>query len=74
MSWAEEGSLPEKLVLTFQGVNSEALDRMEIENFKRGLSAPEADDPGGTAMAHGRSRGLTPRQGIGMGLDRKSVV
>ncbi len=68
--WSEEGALPGTLVVRFEGVNSAALERMEIENFQRGLSAPEADDPGGTAFATGRQRGLalTPRQGIGVGL------
>lgn len=68
--WSEEGALPGTLTVRFDGVNSDALERMEIENFQRGLSAPEADDPGGRAFATGRQRGLalTPRQGIGVGL------
>lgn len=69
MDWTEEGALPGTLTLRFEGLNSEALERMEIENFQRGLTAPAAEDPGGTAFARGRhASAMTPLQAIGVAL------
>jgi len=55
--------------LRFEGVNSDALERIEIENFQRGLTVPQAEDPGGTAFTRGRRSGaMTPETAIGVAL------
>ena len=68
--WSEEGALPGALVLRFEGVSSAALEQIEIENFQRGLSAPEAEDRGGLAFATGprTSSAMTPLRAIGVAL------
>jgi hypothetical protein len=69
VDWTEEGALPGTVTLRFEGVNSDALERIEVENFQRGLSTPQAEDPGGTAFAEGRRTGaMTPETAFGVAL------
>lgn len=67
MDWTEDGALPGTVTLRFEGVNSDALERIELENFRSGLSAPAAEDRGGMAFARGRrSSALTPERAVGV--------
>jgi hypothetical protein len=57
--WEEPGGL----VVAFVGINNDEHDKIEMENFSRGLKAPAKEDPGGKAFATNarmRSRAMTP--------------
>jgi len=58
-AWTEERELPGKVTLEFEGVNTSAFEAMEIQNFQRGLSEPQEDDPGsgGQNVESGGGRG-----------------
>jgi hypothetical protein len=54
--------------LTFAGIDQDAQDALDAENFARGVTAPSAEDPGGKAFAGWRTRALTPEDGMRLGL------
>jgi hypothetical protein len=58
--WSEQGALPHSLTVTFEGINQDAKDQLDIENFARGAKAPSQEDPGGKA--------LSPRDAMTLGL------
>lgn len=65
--WHEEGALPGAIVLSVDGVNQDELDKLEIENFARGLSAPAKEDPGGKPYARSSrmtAGAMTPTDGV----------
>jgi hypothetical protein len=69
--WSEQGALPHWLTVTFEGINQDAKDQLDIENFARGAKAPSKEDPGGKAFAHTaqlRARALSPRDVATLGL------
>src|SRR2546427_882103 len=45
--WSERGSVAEDggLVLAFRGINQDEQDRLDAQNFVRGLKAPARPDP-----------------------------
>jgi hypothetical protein len=61
--WQEQGALPGAVVLTVDAINQDEQDKLELENFARGLSAPAKEDAGGKAFRHhlrGRARAAQP--------------
>ena len=66
-TWEEHGALPGPVVLRVDGVNQDEQDKLELENFARGLSAPSKEDPGGKAYARGTrmgSRAMSPMDAV----------
>jgi hypothetical protein len=69
--WQESGTIAEGLVIAFAGINQDEQDKLDMENFARGLKEPAAEDPGGKAFAKTarvRSRAMTPMDAIRYGL------
>ncbi len=69
--WQETGNASESIVLSFEGVNLDEKDALDMENFSRGLKAPADEDPGGkiyAANARIRSRAISPRDAFRLGL------
>ena len=62
-TWQEQGALPGPVVIVLDAINQDEQDKLELENFARGLSAPAKEDEGGKAYARGtrmRSRAMSP--------------
>jgi hypothetical protein len=71
MEWEETENISDGLVITFEGINQDAQDALDMENFARGLKTPAKEDPGGKAFARtasARSRAMTPMDGVRLGL------
>ncbi len=59
------------LALTFDGINLDEQDALDMENFARGVKEPAKEDPGGKAFAttpQMRSRAMSPMDAIRLGL------
>lgn len=66
-SWQEQGSIPGPVVISVDAINQDEQDKLELENFARGLSAPSKEDPGGKAYARSsrmRSRAMSPMDAV----------
>ena len=62
--WSETNHAEGQIVIAFEGIDQDAQDALDVENFSRGVHAPEREDPGGQAFVHTRRakmRVLTPR-------------
>jgi hypothetical protein len=69
--WQESGTITEGFVIAFLGINQDEQDKLDMENFARGLKEPAAEDPGGKAFARTartRARAMTPMDAIRYGL------
>lgn len=69
--WAESGAVETGLTLTFDGINLDEQDALDMENFARGVKEPAKEDPGGKAFAatpQMRSRAMSPMDAIKLGL------
>lgn len=68
-SWSEQGALPGAVVISVDAINQDEQDKLELENFARGLSAPAREDPGSKAYAGPariRGRAMTPFDAVRM--------
>jgi hypothetical protein len=69
--WQETGSTSEGVTIAFEGINQDEQDKLDMENFARGVKTPAKEDPGGkafaTTAAMGR-RAMTPMDAVRTGL------
>jgi len=69
--WKETGSVAQGCVIAFEGINQDEQDKLDVENFARGLKAPTQEDPGGKAFARTaglRARAWSPMDAFRVGL------
>jgi hypothetical protein len=69
--WQETGSPAERVVIAFDGINQDEQDKLDVENFSRGVKTPAAEDPGGKAFAKGsglQRRAMSPMDAVRAGL------
>src|SRR5258706_16064011 len=62
--WSETRRAVDEVALVFEGIDQDAQDALDIENFARGVTAPAREDPGGKAFVRSgraKARVLTPR-------------
>jgi hypothetical protein len=63
MEWSESNDPVGEVVVTFEGIDQDAQDSLDVENFARGVQAPSREDPGGKAYVRTqrtKNRVMTP--------------
>ncbi len=69
--WEEAGSPSGGMVIAFEGINQDEQDKLDMENFARGVKTPAKEDPGGKAFAPTRAmqrRAMSPMDAVRLGL------